>query len=152
MTRAPERQPLEFDDIDDVMAALRGAGHRVSAPTRAVLEALFESDGAVTAEQITERPGAPLELTSVYRNLERLERLGVVSHVHAGHGAGLYSLTNRAEREYQVCERCGRVEAVDPAVLDPLRDALEAGTGFRARFTHFPLHGHCAACVKALQR
>jgi Fur family transcriptional regulator, ferric uptake regulator len=152
VTRAPERSPLEFDDIEDVMAAMRGAGHRVSAPTRAVLEALFESDDAVTAEQITERPGQRLELTSVYRNLERLERLGVVAHVHAGHGAGLYSLTNRPEREYQVCERCGRVEAVNPAVLNPLRDALEADSGFRARFTHFPLHGHCAACVKQLQR
>jgi Fur family ferric uptake transcriptional regulator len=150
MTHAPERPPLEFDDIDDVVAALRGAGHRVSAPTRAVLAALFESDAPVTAEQITERPGERLELTSVYRNLDRLERLGVVSHVHIGHGAGLYSLTNRPEREYQVCERCGKVEAVDPAVLDPLRDALAAGSGFRARFTHFPVHGHCAACVKEL--
>ena len=54
------------------------------------------------------------------------------------------------EREYQVCEHCGKVEAVDPAVLDPLRDALAAGSGFRARFTHFPVHGHCAACVKEL--
>ena len=151
MTRAPERPPLEFDDIDDVCAALRGSGHRVSAPTRAVLDALFETDTAVTAEQITERPGERLELTSVYRNLERLERLGVVSHVHVGHGAGLYSLTNRPDREYQVCERCGRVEAVDPAVLDPMRDALEAETGFRARFTHFPVHGHCAACVRELE-
>ena len=151
MTRAPERPPLEFDDIDDVCAALRGAGQRVSAPTRAVLDALFETDTAVTAEQITERPGERLELTSVYRNLERLERLGVVSHVHVGHGAGLYSLTNRPDREYQVCERCGRVEAVDPAVLDPMRDALEADTGFRARFTHFPVHGHCEACVRELE-
>ena len=150
MTHAPERPPLEFDDIGDVVAALRGAGHRVSAPTRAVLAALFESDGPVTAEQITERPGERLELTSVYRNLDWLERLGVVSHVHAGHGAGLYSLTNRPEREYQVCEHCGKVEAVDPAVLDPLRGALAAGSGFRARFTHFPVHGHCAACVKEL--
>ena len=150
MTHAPERPPLEFDDIDDVVAALRGAGHRVSAPTRAVLAALFESDAPVTAEQITERPGERLELTSVFRNLDRLERLGVVSHVHVGHGAGLYSLTNRPEREYQVCEHCGKVEAVDPAVLDRLRDALAAGSGFRARFTHFPVHGHCAACVREL--
>ena len=147
MTHAPERPPLEFDDIDDVVAALRGAGHRVSAPTRAVLAALFESDAPVTAEQITERPGERLELTSVYRNLDRLERLGVVSHVHIGHGAGLYSLTNRPEREYQVCEHCGKVEAVDPAVLDPLRSALAAGSGFRARFTHFPLHGRCSDCA-----
>ena len=105
MTPAPERPPLKFDDIDDVCAALRGAGHRVSAPTQPAPDALFETDTAVTAEQITERPGERLELTSVYRNLERLERLGVVSHVHVGHGAGLYSLMNRPDREYQVCER-----------------------------------------------
>jgi len=83
MTRAPERPPLEFDDIDDVCAALRGAGHRVSAPTRAVLDALFETDTAVTAEQITERPGERLEGPTI--GDERRDPTTESGHRHDGH-------------------------------------------------------------------
>ena len=43
-----------------------------------------------------------LERTSVYRNLERLEALGVVSHVHVGHGPGLYALARGGDQEYLV--------------------------------------------------
>ena len=36
--------------------------------------------------------GPASDLASVYRNLEHLEELGVVRHVHFGHGPGLYAL------------------------------------------------------------
>ena len=38
------------------------------------------------------RPRPEVDLASVYRNLEQLEELGVVRHVHLGHGPGLYAL------------------------------------------------------------
>jgi Fe2+ or Zn2+ uptake regulation protein len=52
MTVAPDRRPLEFDSIDDVVEALRESGHRVTAPARAVLDALFAADAPVSVEQI----------------------------------------------------------------------------------------------------
>ena len=145
MTHAPERPPLEFDDIDDVVAALRGAGHRVSAPAARVLDVLFAADDPVSADDIAAADPS-LERTSVYRNLERLEALGVVSHVHVGHGPGLYALARGADQEYLCCDRCGRVTTVDPAALDGVRAALQADFGHHARFSHFPIHGLCAEC------
>jgi Fur family ferric uptake transcriptional regulator len=143
MTLAPEREPLEFQTIDDVLAALRRAGHRVTMPARTVLEALFAAPGPLAAEQI-----APsLEPASVYRNLERLQQLGVVTHVHVGHGPGRYVLARGGEREYLVCERCGRVTSVEPAQLDGVRELVRATFGHEARFTHFPIHGRCAGCA-----
>ncbi len=149
MTTAPRREPIDFADVDEIAAALRGAGHRVSAPTRAVLEALFSAEGPVSAERIADGlrgqlPG--LELTSVYRNLERLERLGVVSHVHVGHGAGLYALTRGGDPEYLVCERCGAVTTVQHTELALVRDAVRAAFGYEASFRHFPIHGLCPQC------
>jgi Fur family transcriptional regulator, ferric uptake regulator len=142
MTLAPEREPLEFETIDDVLAALRGAGHRVTMPAKAVLEALFAASGPLAAEQLAPE----LEPASVYRNLERLQQLGVVTHVHAGHGPGRYALA-RARSEYLVCERCGRITAVDPARLDAVRERVREEFGYEARFTHFPIHGLCADCA-----
>jgi Fur family ferric uptake transcriptional regulator len=145
MTLAPEREPIEFQTLDDVLAALRGAGHRVTMPARAVLEALFAASGPLAAEQLA--PG--LEPASVYRNLERLQQLGVVTHVHAGHGPGRYVLARGGAREYLVCERCGRITGVDPAQLDEVRERVRAATGYEARFTHFPIHGLCVDCAAA---
>src|SRR4051794_26230337 len=149
MTVAPERRPLRFESLEEVAEALRGAGHRVSTPTRVVLEALFAADAPLTAEQVAAAAPAPLELTTVYRNLERLEQLGAVRHLHAGHGPGLYALAGGGEREYLACERCGRVTSVAPEELDAVRADLRDRFGFAARFTHFPIAGRCADCADA---
>ena len=145
MTLAPEREPLQFQTIEDVLAALRRAGHRVTTPARTVLEALFAAAEPLAAERIAPR----LEPASVYRNLERLQQLGVVTHVHAGHGPGRYVLARGGPREYLVCERCGRVTSVEPAQLDEVRERVRAMSGYEARFTHFPIHGLCADCAAA---
>jgi Fur family transcriptional regulator, ferric uptake regulator len=155
MTVAPERRPRAFDSVEDVVNALRETGHRVSTPARLVIEGLFAADGPVSAERLAEGAatgGPALELTSVYRNLERLESLGVVSHVHVGHGAGLYALARGSDREYLVCERCGRVTGVEPAALDEVRETVRRVFGYHARFRHFPIHGHCAECARALEK
>jgi Fur family ferric uptake transcriptional regulator len=149
MTVAPRREPLRFHQAADVMAALRRDGGRVTTPRRLVVEALFRADGLVSAEQIAagQVTGAEVELASVYRTLERLEELGVVRHVHLGHGPGLYGLVGHGEREYLVCEDCGRVTAAEPQQLDRARAAIRADLGYEARFTHFPIHGRCADCA-----
>lgn len=150
MTTAPRREPLAFVSADEIVAALRRAGHRVSQPARTVLTALFAADAPVAAERIADGLGGRLpaiELTSVYRNLERFERLGVVSHVHVGHGPGLYALARDGDPEYLVCDRCGAVTVATHAAMGSVRDAVRDAFGYEASFTHFPLHGLCADCA-----
>ena len=150
MTHAAARPPLAFGDLEDAVAAVRRQGGRVSAARRAVLEALFEADGPVTAEQLADGLGArpPMELSSVYRNLEFLEQVGIVRHVHLAHGPGRYSLTRHGETEYLVCDGCGHVTAVPAERLDGVRALVLADLGHHARFGHFPLHGLCERCAR----
>ncbi|MFL5888859.1 MAG: Fur family transcriptional regulator [Solirubrobacteraceae bacterium] len=133
--------------------ALRASGRRVSAARRLVLEALFCADGPMSADQIADGIGGRVprsDHNSVYRNLETLEEVGLVSHVHLGHGPGLYALNLDGEREWLTCERCGDFRAVDPARLDGVRAAIEAAFGYRASFAHFPVVGLCESCLSAL--
>jgi Fur family ferric uptake transcriptional regulator len=78
-----------------------------------------------------------------------LEEIGLVRHVHLGHGPGLYSLAAPEDLEFITCERCGAFEAVDPARLDAARALIERELGYRAHFTHFPIVGRCAACLSS---
>jgi Fur family transcriptional regulator, ferric uptake regulator len=147
MTEAPRAQRLEFKDLGGAVEAMRTQGLRLTTPRRLVLEALFAVDGPASAERLS--TDAQLDLTSVYRNLETLERHGLVRHVHLGHGPGLYTLVGQGEHEFLSCERCGAVVAVSPDRLDPVRDQIEQLFGYRARFTHFAVVGLCPDCARA---
>ena len=145
------RPAVAAPDVEAALVAVRARGRRVSAARRLVIEALFAAGAPVAAADIANGLGgkqAPLDLASVYSNLEQLEDLGLVSHVHRGHGPGLYAVRDRTESEYLECERCGAFRAVRPSVLAPTRAAIREATGFEARFSHFPIVGLCPDCAK----
>ncbi len=144
MTIAPEVKRLPFGDLEGAVQALRDRGMRLSAPRRLILKALFAARRPVSAEELAR--SAELELTSVYRNLEALERHGLVQHVHLGHGAGLYALVGEGEREYLSCERCGAVRVATPEELGPVKQKVTELFGYQTRFTHFALVGLCPEC------
>jgi Fur family ferric uptake transcriptional regulator len=144
MTIAPPAPGLPFDNIDDAVEALRARGLRLSATRQVVLEALFAAAGPVSAEHLAMR--LKLVPTSVYRNLETLERHGLLRHVHLGHGPGLYTLVGHGEHEYIYCPGCETAWTVRPELLDPVRTHIRRRFGYDVRFTHFALVGRCARC------
>ncbi len=113
-----------------------------------IVHHLFEVRQPVSAQQIAKGlDRTPLDLASVYRNLEILEEHGVVRHFHAGHGPGRYVLVGGGEREYLACDRCGAIEEVDRAELDALRQGVQERFGYEVAFTHFPMVGLCPRCA-----
>lgn len=146
MTISPDTPRLAFTELADAVASLRQRGLRLTTPRRLVLEALFAADGPVSAEHLAS--GLGLEVTSVYRNLETLERHGLTRHVHLGHGPGLHVLVGRGEREFLSCERCGEVRTLTREQLDPVRERIRALYGYEARFTHFAIVGLCPTCIE----
>jgi Fur family transcriptional regulator, ferric uptake regulator len=148
MTQSPDAPPLAFTDLADAIGALRNAGLRISTPRRLVLEALFAATGPVSAADLARE--LSLDESSVYRNLEVLEQLGVVRHVHLGHSAGLYTLVSDEVVEYLCCERCGKVTTVPPGRLDTVREQIRGDFGYSARFTHFAIVGLCPDCAARL--
>jgi Fur family ferric uptake transcriptional regulator len=151
MTASPSRPAIVAADVDEAVAAVRGRGLRLSAARRSVIEALFASEGPVSAEDIAgglEGRVQKSDLTSVYRNLEVLEQLGLVRHVHLGHAPGLYTLAGSVDQEYVVCERCSKHLTLPAERLQPARQAILDETGFEVRFTHFPVVGRCPDCAR----
>lgn len=114
-----------------------------------VLDAVREL-GHATPEQICTRVqlAAPaVNITTIYRTLDLMERLGLVRHTHLGHGAPSYS-----EQEHQhvhlVCHVCGRVDEAPTGLMDQLAARLVAESGFVLDATHVALSGRCADCVR----
>lgn len=134
---------LTVATLDTALDVLGQRGLRATKARRLVLEALFEAGEPISAERIARGH----DLASVYRNLETLEEMGLVRHVHLGHGPGLYALAGAREREYLVCESCDAVRAVPASELDDVRQSIREAFGFYARFVHFPIVGLCPHCA-----
>ena len=159
-TVEPIRQPLSGVVTSirsgarrNALALMRAHGLRVSAARRLVVEALLVAEGPMSAEQIAQGIGGQVpssDQASVYRNLERLEEIGLVRHVHLGHGPRLYALAVEGELEYLTCERCADFVMVDSRAFDAVRGVIEREFGYRATFSHFPIVGLCASCQEEL--
>jgi Fur family transcriptional regulator, ferric uptake regulator len=135
-------------DLEAAMAVMRGGGCRVTTARRLLLEALWEADEPLSADALADRLGGRSDLGSVYRNLEALERLGLIRHVHLGHGPGLYARSDLGRREYLLCESCGAHLVVEPTELDDIRALVRRRFGYEASFAHFPVAGLCPRCAK----
>jgi Fur family ferric uptake transcriptional regulator len=135
--------------VDGAVATLRARGLRVSSARRLVLEALVAARAPVTAEAIAgglDGRTPRSDLGSVYRNLETLERAGVVRHLHAPHGAGLYALAHGEDEGFLTCERCGEVRPADPHAVAVIRGAVRKAFGYDVSFREFPIVGVCRRC------
>ena len=140
---------MSTDRVDEAIAAIRASGSKVTVDRRAVVEALDRSGDHLTAEQVAEAVWArhpDVNLATVYRTLELLERLGIAFHVHLGHGPSRWHLAGDVHH-HLVCESCQRVVEVPDATFDPLRKRLLDDTGFVIDPHHFSLSGICAACA-----
>jgi Fur family transcriptional regulator, ferric uptake regulator len=130
---------------------LRARGLRLTAQRQRVLAAVAtlehatpESIGARLREEAGPDGSAP-DTSTVYRNLELLERLGLVWHTHLGKGAPVYHVAEHPHL-HVVCSVCGEVSSVDPGILDDAAERLAAEHGFTVDVGHVALTGTCRAC------
>jgi Fur family ferric uptake transcriptional regulator len=129
---------------------LHERGLRMTPQRQLVLDAVREL-GHATPEKICTQVqlAAPaVNITTVYRTLDLLERIGVVRHTHLGHGAPTYS-----EKEHQhvhlVCHSCGKVTETPTGLMDELAHRLRTESGFELDVTHVALSGACRECRTA---
>jgi Fur family transcriptional regulator, ferric uptake regulator len=138
---------------DEIVALLRSRGGRMTASRRAVVEALLDGEHHVTADEVVARVAArhpEVHRSTVYRTLERLQELGVLSHVHLGHGPTTFHIVDRPHH-HAVCSSCGAVVEVPFDALDGLAVRLREEEGFELAPQHFALSGRCRDCRAAGQ-
>jgi Fur family ferric uptake transcriptional regulator len=134
--------PATPGELPALLNTVRAHGLRVSTARRRVLVALLAAEHPLSAEQIA----GGSDVASVYRNLETLESIGLVQHVHPGHGPGRYVLGGHGG--WASCQACGAAMRLAPAAHARIRAAVREACGFDARFDHFPVVGLCPGCSR----
>ena len=135
---------------ESLQTTLRAQGYRLTPQRQLVLRAVIEL-GHGTPDEIcleVQRTAGGVNISTVYRTLELLEELGLVTHTHLGHGAPTYHSASDEDHLHLVCRICGQILETDVSIAGPShRRPGRSSTASSADVTHFAIFGRCKDCV-----
>lgn len=135
----------------DIAGELSKQGYRLTPQRMMILSAIENSDDHISAEEIYTQVVAKypnVNISTVYRNLELLNKLGLVTETDMGEGRVRYHPLEKGHHHHLVCRQCGAIIDLDESLLAPLKDALLRQYQFVADLRHLAILGHCVNCGK----
>lgn len=137
--------PVPSEDWD---RRLHEHGFRITPQRQLVLEAVERLQHGTPETILAEvqKTATGVNLSTVYRTLEVLESVGLVTHAHIGHGSATYHAVDEDLHIHLVCDRCAKVMSVPALVASHFVAELLSEQGFATDLTHMAIHGLCASC------
>jgi Fur family ferric uptake transcriptional regulator len=132
-----------------IVGKLSEKKYRLTPQRLMILSAIEGSSDHISAEEIYDQVAARyphINISTVYRTLELLKKLGLVYEINLGQGIVRYHAEKSGHHHHLVCRECGAEIDIDEAALSPLRDALLRDYGFSAELRHVAIRGLCKNC------
>lgn len=124
-------------------------GYRLTPQRLMILSAMESSHDHISAEEIYAQVAARypnVNISTVYRTLELLKKLGLVYEINLGEGRIRYHAEGSGHHHHLVCQNCGVVIDIDESTLSSLRDILLRDYSFQAELRHVGIFGFCENC------
>lgn len=135
--------------LSELSEALQARGYRVTRARKAIFQALVESGGHVSADDIVtavRRLEPSVGRMTVYRTLDLLRQLGLVQPVYQGTGAAHYVLMDEGHHHHLICSTCDRVVEFDECMAKEMGQQLAERFGFQIQGHLLEFYGICADC------
>jgi len=124
-------------------------GYRLTPQRLMILSAMESSHDHISAEEIYAQVAAKypnVNISTVYRTLELLKKLGLVYEIDLGEGRIRYHAEASGHHHHLVCQDCGKVIDIDESTLSSLKDILLRDYKFQAELRHVGIFGLCENC------
>lgn len=139
---------------DWIREQLAKESHRLTPQREAVVDVLIKNaDDHLSAEEIfmhTRELYAEIGLATVYRNLELLEKLGLIHRFDYGDGQSRYEIRlGDGEEHYHhhlICQQCGSIGEFHSDLLEAIEKRIQEETGFEVTDHCLRFFGLCKVC------
>lgn len=153
MTDRPLARSHHSPPWDRVPERLRQRGLRWTSQRATLLSVLEATEGHVTGSQLVEkcREIEPATTPStVYRTLDVLESIGVISHSHGLDGREEFHVQAVVQHGHLVCSVCGSDEDLPADEASAFVAALRRDRGFTVQIDHLTVTGRCRECSETI--
>lgn len=137
----------------NITSKLTEMGYRMT-PQRLMIVSVLENcadNHHISAEEIYSQVFAKyphINLSTIYRTLEMLEGLNLITKADMGEGKVRYHPAEESNHHHMICRECGATIDLDESLLDPVKKSLLQDYGFAADLQHLAIFGHCSKCRK----
>jgi Fur family ferric uptake transcriptional regulator len=141
----------ESGRIEDSRTSLNMAGTRVTSQRTLILEIIRQGEGHLDADEIYRRARKEqprLSLSTVYRTLQALKKLGLIEELHFNESHHHYEAKPAIEHHHLVCLGCGQVIEFQHPLSRLKRNVAEVG-GFEIVSAEIRMSGYCPRCRQA---
>ncbi|MDO9573508.1 MAG: Fur family transcriptional regulator [Candidatus Contubernalis sp.] len=135
----------------DIVGKLSEQGYRLTPQRLMILSAIENSENHISAEEIYTQVVDKypyINISTVYRTLELLKGLGLVTETNLGEGRVRYHPADKGHHHHLVCQECGAIIDLDESLLASLKDTVLREYDFIADLRHLAIFGHCIKCRK----
>ena len=129
--------------------ALNVTGMRVTKQRALILEIIRRGRGHLDADEVYRRAREKqprLSLSTVYRNLQLLKKLGLVEEVHFDEAHHHYEVKPSSEHHHLVCLGCGKVFEFHYPLTRYVKRKVPEAQDFEITGTEVRMTGYCPKC------
>jgi Fur family transcriptional regulator, ferric uptake regulator len=143
----PQLRGANLSRAEWMLRRLEESGLRLTGRRDLVVRAIANKAGAFTPEALVDelRPHG-IGRATVYRALEVLERLGVLTRVHLG-ACHAFTVCDEGHHHHLLCSSCNAVVPVDASVIEQEIQNLASQLQFRVETHTLEFAGRCATCL-----
>lgn len=140
-----------MEQTRNIAGKLTEQGYRLTPQRMMILSAIENSENHISAEEIyaqivVKYPN--INISTVYRTLELLKRLDLVTETDFGEGRVRYHPGGKGHHHHLVCQECGAIIDLDESLLTPLKKTLLREYKFDADLRHLAISGRCLKCSR----
>ena len=132
---------------------LRQRGYRLTSQREAVLLTMHDLAYPASVDEIFGRvaqKNGDVELTTVYRTLDLLNSMGLVTIIDSGDKQRLYELAISAHPHlHLVCRVCGRITGVELEPFQAMVNQIKELAYFSVDLGSITVQGTCVDCTKS---
>jgi Fur family ferric uptake transcriptional regulator len=130
-----------------MLRRLEDEGLRLTGRRELVVHTIADKPGSFTPEALVDelRPHG-IGRATVYRALDLLERLGVLTRVHLG-TCHAFTVCDEGHHHHLLCSTCDAVVPVDATAIESEIQKLAARLQFRVDTHTLEFAGRCASCL-----
>lgn len=135
--------------LDNTRQALNVSGLRITSQRALILEVIRHGEGHLDADEVYRqaRQKQPrLSLSTVYRTLQTLKKLGLVEEVHFDEAHHHYEIKPPAEHHHLVCLSCGQVIEFRYPLARLIKRNVTAAKDFEITGSEVRMTGYCPTC------
>ena len=128
---------------------LSTAGLRNTAQRAIIMDIIRNGEGHMDADEVyrlAKQKQPRLSLSTVYRTLQKLKKLGLIEELHFDEAHHHYEIKPPSEHHHLICLGCGKIVEFKFPLVKQIKKTIPEAREFEITGSEVQMTGYCADC------